>query len=194
MWALAVGGGFVVLTQYQSAPGKPAQAPETWPSETRLPPAPNEATLLVFAHPHCPCTDATMEELARLISHVRDSVRVHAVFLQPTQFSDAWTTTSLWQRAGAISDVRTWRDRGGQETTRFGVRTSGQVLLYGTDGMLRFQGGITGSRGHEGDNAGRAALNAILSGKEPETTQTFVFGCAMQDDGALDCPGNVCLR
>lgn len=184
----------MVLTQYQNAPGEPAQAPEQWPSESRLPPASKEATLLVFAHPHCPCTDATMEELARLVSHVRESVRVHAVFLQPERFGDDWTTSSLWHRAEAISSVRTWRDPGGQETTRFGVRTSGQVLLYGTDGSLRFQGGITGSRGHEGANAGRAALSAILSGKEPETTQTFVFGCAMQEDGALDCPGNVCLR
>jgi len=194
LWLLAVGSGFVILTEYQNAPGPPAKAPAEWPAESQLSRAPDKATLLVFAHPHCPCTDATMEELARLVNHVRDRVRVHAVFLQPKSFSDDWTSSSLWHRAASISGVTPWRDRNGRETDRFGVATSGQVLLYGADGSLLFQGGITAGRGHEGDNAGRTALRTLLSGAQPSQTQTFVFGCSMHADGTTDCLGGVCLR
>lgn len=194
VWVLAVVSGFVILTEYQNAPGTPAEAPTEWPSESNLAPADDKATLLVFVHPHCPCTDATMEELARLMNHVRDSVRARAVFLQPDPFENDWSKTSLWRRAQSISGVTPQLDPGGRETDRFGVATSGQVLLYGSDGTLRFQGGITAGRGHEGDNAGRAALRSMLTGTEPKQHQTFVFGCSMHEDGTTSCLGGLCVR
>jgi len=194
IWGIAVGGGFVLLTSYQNAPGEPAKAPAEWPAESPVERAPQTATLLVFVHPHCPCTDATMEELARLMRHVQDRVRAYALFLQPESFGAEWTNTSLWDRAASISGVTPRRDPEGRATDRFGVATSGQVLLYGTDGALRFQGGITAGRGHEGDNAGRAALRALLTGGDPATTETFVFGCSMHEDGTTGCIGGMCLR
>lgn len=194
LWGVAVGSGFVLLTNYQNAPGAPAQAPAQWPTESRIESTGQEATLLVFVHPRCPCTDATMEELARLVRHVRDTVQVHAVFLQPESKAPDWVKTSLWRRAATIAGVTPRRDPNGRETDRFGVATSGQVLLYGPDGTLRFQGGITAGRGHEGDNAGRAALRALLTGAPPETRQTFVFGCSMHEDGTTGCIGGMCLR
>ena len=42
-------------------------------------------------------------------------------------------------------------------------RRPGQTLLYDAGGTLIFSGGITGSRGHAGDNAGEAALVALLT-------------------------------
>jgi len=194
IWGIAVASGFVLLTSYQNAPGTPAQAPTEWPGDSEVEPASQKATLLVFVHPHCPCTDATMEELARLMRHVRDEVRAYALFLQPKEVGADWTTTSLWDRAASIAGVTPRRDLKGQETDRFGVATSGQVLLYGPDGALRFRGGITAGRGHEGDNAGRAALRALLTGAQPATTETFVFGCSMHEDGTTGCIGGMCLR
>jgi len=67
----------------------------------------------------------------------------------------------------------------GAEAARFHATTSGYVLLYDVNGKLRFHGGITGSRGHSGDNAGRSAIEAILMGGLAETKQTFVFGCPL---------------
>jgi hypothetical protein len=93
-----------------------------------------------------------------------------------------------------VTGVRPRRDPGGRETDRFGVKTSGQVLLYGPEGALQFQGGITAGRGHEGDNAGRAALRALLTGARPADTETFVFGCSMHEDGTTGCIGGMCLR
>ncbi len=55
------------------------------------------------------------------------------------------------------------RDDDGAEAKRFGAETSGQTLLYDERGTLAFSGGITGSRGHAGDNAGRASLLALIN-------------------------------
>jgi hypothetical protein len=53
-------------------------------------------------------------------------------------------------------------------------------LLYSPQGKLQFSGGITESRGHVGDNAGRAAvLAALTTDAPPEQTNAFVFGCAL---------------
>jgi hypothetical protein len=40
-----------------------------------------------------------------------------------------------------------------------------------------FSGGITDARGHAGDNDGRDAVEAYLTGGVPGCTQTPVFGC-----------------
>jgi hypothetical protein len=71
------------------------------------------------------------------------------------------------------------RDQGGVEARRFDVEGSGHVLLYAPSGKLLFSGGITPSRGHEGDNAGRSAIvSLILRGHAP-VDHTPVFGCSL---------------
>ena len=66
------------------------------------------------------------------------------------------------------------RDDDGAEARRFGAETSGQTLLYDARGALAFSGGITGARGHAGDNAGRASLrraDSIASQADRRGTQ-----------------------
>jgi hypothetical protein len=46
---------------------------------------------------------------------------------------------------------------------------------------LLFQGGITASRGHEGENAGENAIVAIVNGRAAPQNKTLVFGCALPD-------------
>jgi hypothetical protein len=51
--------------------------------------------------------------------------------------------------------------------------------LYAPTGKLLFSGGITASRGHEGDNVGRSAIvSFILNGHAP-VNHTPVFGCSL---------------
>ena len=69
-------------------------------------------------------------------------------------------------------------DKSGEEAAQFGARTSGFVVVYGPDDKLRFSGGITGSRGHAGDNVGRRAVIAALAGGHPPAHP--VFGCGLQ--------------
>ena len=70
-------------------------------------------------------------------------------------------------------------DENGVDATVFDAATSGQTLLYDADGRLIFSGGMTGARGHSGDNAGRTALTALLTDGRSATSQTSVFGCLL---------------
>ena len=92
------------------------------------------------------------------------------------------------------------RDDNGVEAARFGAVTSGQTVLYDEDGALLFTGGITGARGHSGDNAGRASVVALFESRTGRTSWTSVFGCGLfstnldQDDGALFLSGRPASR
>jgi hypothetical protein len=70
-------------------------------------------------------------------------------------------------------------DPNGAEAQLFGAETSGYVLLYDTLGQLLFKGGITGSRGHAGDNAGENAIVSLLTGQGASAKQAPVYGCSL---------------
>jgi hypothetical protein len=70
-------------------------------------------------------------------------------------------------------------DVGNQEAMLFGARTSGFAVLYDPSGNLLFQGGVTGSRGHEGRNKGAQRLADALLTLHPEHDGSFVFGCSL---------------
>lgn len=178
-WVLAVSVGLSILWAYENGPGDAANAPERWPSASSLPAPHERPALVLLVHPQCPCSHATVAELARLMAHVQNRVEAHVLFLLPRGMSEGWAKSDLWQNAAAIPGVDVRLDEGGVEARRFGSATSGETLLYDAAGHLRFNGGITGSRGHEGDNAGRSALESLLTGGTSGTPSTLVFGCAL---------------
>jgi hypothetical protein len=178
-WLAAAGAGFFCLMRYESTPSHPTATAIDWPAGSAIARDASRPTLLVFVHPRCPCTRATLGELSRLMAHSQDRVRAIVVFEKPLGAPDDWEQTDLWQTAGAIPGVERVVDTGNREAQRFAVASSGHALLFDSEGDLCFSGGITRSRGHEGDNAGRSALEAILSGQLATTTHTLVFGCSL---------------
>jgi hypothetical protein len=181
-WALAVGAGTCVLWGYENAPGaKSGPAPSVFPAASGVARDATLPTLVMFAHPHCPCTRASLAELSRLMTGARGRVAAHVLFIKPDGAGGEWIESELWAGASAIPGVRVAADAGGREAARFGAATSGLTLLYGADGRLLFSGGVTSARGHEGDNAGRDALAALLAGDQIEGAETQVFGCQLFD-------------
>jgi hypothetical protein len=81
---------------------------------------------------------------------------VIVVFIIPDGVPAGWELGDLWNSATNIPGIRVIRDQGGRKAHRFDVEGSGHVLLYAPSGKLLFSGGITASRGGEGDNAGHA--------------------------------------
>jgi len=170
--------------RYQMTPGSASAASsETQGSGSPGVAATNRYTLVLFLHPQCGCSRATVEELDQLMTHCRDRLHVAVYVLQPSQESEAWSRTSLWSGAAAIPGVEVHADRDGIFADRFGARTSGEAFVYDATGQLRFAGGITGSRGHAGDNAGLAAVMELV--QQPthapvSVVRTPVFGCALK--------------
>jgi hypothetical protein len=190
VWAGAIVSGAFVMFGYASTPGLDARAPLQWPHPSLLQREEDTFTLLFFAHPHCPCTNASFEQLLRILAAARLRVDCHAIFSIPENTDEDWEMGSLLRKVESVSQIHIRHDHFATETRRFGIATSGHVLLYAPDGRLLFSGGITASRGHEGDNAGTQTLIEYLKGMDPSCDRMPVFGCPLFDDGqpgALPC-------
>jgi hypothetical protein len=184
LWSGAVLGGIVALERYKAAPSAQAEAPEQWPAGSALGRDAAKPTLLVFAHPKCPCTRATMKELARLAARLGPAVFVQVELVKPEGTGVDWPKTDLWAQAAAIPGARVAVDDRGVEARRFGSSTSGQVLLYAPGGELLFHGGITIARGHEGDGPGAERIAELVKTGHTALAEAPVFGCPLHDEGA----------
>lgn len=184
LWVGALAWGTWTLWAFSAAPGPPAEAPARWPEGTALQRSPGRGALVLFLHPLCPCSRATLGELARVLGAGAPADDVHVVFLQPREPSDRWQESATWELAARLPGALRHRDDGGRLTRSFGARTSGQALYYDADGRLRFQGGLTPARGHEGHSPGHASLEALLR-RRPEPGNapvTPVFGCPLGEE------------
>lgn len=179
LWLFVLSTGIGILWNYESTPGVAAAAPDRWPAASRIKRAPGRATLVMLAHPHCPCTRASLGELARLMTQAQGRVTAYVLFVKPPDFAAGWEQTDLLTSAAAIPGVTVVRDDDGVEAGRFRAATSGQTVLYDPAGKLLFSGGITGGRGHAGDNAGRAAIVSLLTTAAAAQRETPVFGCPL---------------
>jgi hypothetical protein len=71
-------------------------------------------------------------------------------------------------------------DKDDLESQRFGARTSGQTLLFDSQGKCLFSGGITAARGEVGANAGVDALRQCIADGQTALNKTPVFGCSLE--------------
>lgn len=179
IWLLVVVGGMGALLKYSMTPGHEGGIPKQWPAASRISFEVNKPNLILFAHPRCPCTTATIGELEILMSEHPGKLNAQVWFIKPEGVSADWEETALWEKAKAIPGVTVHRDDDLSEAKRFGAGTSGLTLVYAADGHLLFHGGITLSRGHAGDNPGRDAITAMLDQKQPVEAHTPVYGCPL---------------
>ena len=133
----------------------------------------------MFAHPHCPCTRASLGELNAVMAMCGSKVEIYIFFTKPSGFSDSWVKSDLWRSAASLPGVHVIQDDEGKTAEVFHATTSGQVLLYDKGGALIFNGGITGSRGHAGDNQGRQSVISLLLGEPVRKHRTSVYGCSL---------------
>jgi hypothetical protein len=181
-WLLTVGAGMRMLWAYADTPGRRAAAKAAWPADASFARDTSGPVLVLFLHPQCPCSRATIEELARLLARAPAPAAIYALVYRPADADAGWERTDLWNSAAALRGVQVMTDVGGAQARVFGAFISGQTLLYSATGSLLFSGGITDARGHEGDNPGRAALTSILSGGTPAAKGTPVFGCYLYSE------------
>jgi hypothetical protein len=179
-WAAVVAAGCLVLWNYAGTPGPSVNPPLVWPEDSALVRSGTKCTLAMFAHPHCPCTRASIRQLERLLACCGESLDTLVVFVEPPGLAHSATQSDLWRSAAAIPGVRVVEDRDGIETHRFGAATSGECRLYDSTRKLLFHGGITPARGHEGDNLGRSAIQAIADGRPAEPCAP-TFGCPLSN-------------
>jgi len=178
IWGILVAGGIQLVARYSTAAGAQDAAPVRWPVASILRPELGQSTLVMFVHPGCPCSRASLNELNVIMNEERGQSSAFVVFLHPDGVGADWAKTSTWQTAANIPRTTRVVDHGGIEAKRFGALTSGHLVVYDATGQLQFAGGITASRGHEGDNVGRQTVLAALHTGRAGAHGHEVFGCA----------------
>ena len=185
LWIPAVAFGIDVLWKYSTTPGRPGTPPADWPAGAPVNRVAGRPSLVMFAHPQCECSQASVGELAILMAHAPGRLDADVFFYLPANEAGTWARTDLWRKASSIPGVRVHEDREAAVAQSFGAYTSGQTLLYDAGGRLLFKGGITAFRGHSGDNAGRTAILALLQGVTPRQNlpvMTAVLGCSLRGE------------
>jgi hypothetical protein len=189
LWFCAVFAGTGALLIYEHTPGASAASTASWPARAALPREPGKPTLIMFAHPRCPCTRASLGELSSLLRQFPGKVQATVLFMVPQDAAGdpQWTQSDLWTASRDINALTPRIDPDGAQAALFGAATSGQVLLYSPSGHLLFNGGVTASRGHVGPSIGQAAITSILNHQTPAATLAPVYGCS------LFSPTSACL-
>lgn len=177
LWLGGAAFGAWRLWSFESTPGAVGMTPLTWPRESAIKPETGRATLLMFVHPECSCTHASIAELENILSSSHGRIGARIVMTQVNGLKpDA--TAELGARLTGTPIVN---DALGLESRRYGALTSGYTVVYDADGALRFSGGITSARGHAGDNMGhRAAVAALLQPSIRHATHE-VYGCPLTE-------------
>jgi hypothetical protein len=195
-WLGGLAWGLQKIQDYSSTPGIAAKAPSNWPGSALVSPRAGRATLVMFMHPQCSCTRASLEELRTIldkagvvkagldtagVDEARGKISAWVVVLQPPGMSEEWAHSETWETAREMPGVTVVTDAKGTEADRFGALTSGYTVVYDTAGHLVFTGGITGARGHVGDNAGRERVVNFIETGHSEGSGHEVYGCGLHD-------------
>jgi hypothetical protein len=191
LWLLLVVAGFSALQHYAAQAGllrEPAQSAVTWLQQHRQPGRP----LLVMAiHARCPCTDASLSELADFLARSRGGCDALLLRYVPalSAVSD-WPAGDDRRELGGTS-VPVMADPDGKIAAQLGAFTSGSVVFLDAAGEVRFHGGLTLARGHRGRSPAQDALLALLDHRTDEhfLTTAPVYGCAL---GAVPDQTEVC--
>lgn len=185
LWLVLVATGWCMMMQYSLRGEAPADASRLapWPAASQLPHEAGRPTLVVFLHPMCPCSQATLSELERVVYGPQPTAAraplVVVVAVTPTTAESDWVNSPLIERARHWPKARVFIDQDGVEAERFSAAASGTVLFFDAAGVRRFAGGVTSARGHEGSNAGGDALASLLSGGFGPIATFPTFGCRL---------------
>ena len=180
-WVAGVAWGLQKIESYSSTPGMADTAPTQWPGAALVTPRAGRSTLVMFIHPQCSCTRASLEELKTILDRTGDAVSAWVVVLKPNGMDDEWAHSDTWETARSMSGVTVVIDDNGTEADRFGALTSGDTVLYSAAGKLQFRGGITAARGHVGENSGERRVVSFVAMGNADTSGHEVYGCGLHD-------------
>jgi hypothetical protein len=180
VWSAAVATGMGLLAAYANNPGKWSPAPAAIGDDATS----ARSRLFMFLHPRCPCSVASVNELARIMSRCGAHLDATVYFVRPESQPADWENGTLRNLASLIPGVSVKSDVGGSVAGQFHANTSGEVFVYDCQGKLRFHGGITSARGHAGDNLGESTVIAIALGGKSNVERSPVFGCPFRAEVA----------
>src|SRR3954470_21057631 len=89
-WCVCAAFGAASMVRYELTPGVRQQAPSHWPPATQLRRDTSRPTLVLFLHPQCPCSRATLAEMQRLIADCQGRFATRILFVRPPTVPADW--------------------------------------------------------------------------------------------------------
>ncbi|QYK47960.1 MAG: hypothetical protein KF838_14360 [Phycisphaeraceae bacterium] len=196
LWLGTLGIGIGFIEHYANRPGPIGPEPAGHESAAREQ-APRPLARM-YVHPRCPCSRASLLELAALMSSpgVEADVEIHVY--RPADAPDDWAKGRAWRIAEQIPRARVLIDPEAARAHADGALTSGHLVVRTAAGSVAFSGGITRSRGQQGHSpAHERVLPLLRAQRDSDDTLTLarvtpeaspVFGCQITHE--RDCaPG-----
>lgn len=183
VWIALAGGGMYFGWRHDATPGVAAKATD-WPAGATFARDERRPTIVMFVHPACPCTKASLSELRTVLLQKPDSAKFVAVIVGADGLEREMSSGPNVALARSIEGSVLIFDQEARETARFGAATSGQTYAFSSDGALLFRGGLTSSRGHLGPSQGLESLENILINGRVTWNKTPVYGCALWSGGS----------
>ena len=143
------------------------------------------ATVVVFTCNHCPYALAWHE---RIIAVARDyadrGVRVLAINPNDAERYPRDSPEAMRERvqSGEFDGVPYLRDESQQVAREYDAKTTPDVFVLDSGGILRYRGAPDESHEDPSLNAAwlREALDAVLDGRDPDTGETAPVGCSIK--------------
>src|SRR5437867_11128633 len=95
LWLGLIVGGYAWLFRYSFAAGKTIAAPSSLPAALATAKPSGRAQLFVALHPRCPCSRATVRELAKILTRSARASDVTVLMYKPADQPDRWLEGAL---------------------------------------------------------------------------------------------------
>jgi len=179
VWFAAAVFGISSLHKYSSTPA-PSDPPRgNWPLASAIVPCSTKSTFVIFLHPHCPCSRASVAAMNEIMNTFPNSAEFHAVFVRPAGVNADWLQSDLYQACKGNDRLVTSIDDNGVEAVKFGAKASGQTYIYDANHQLAFSGGLTSGRGMEEKGEERKMVASALIKRQNSPLHSPTFGCAL---------------
>ena len=164
LWVGLIIYGFGLWNAYDQRPGEvPEATAVAVPSISPI----GSWRVMMFVHPHCPCSRASVLELRRLLHQLaataaEESVQAVVFVVRPPDAPVGWEQGELLRALSLHQEVSVTLDCGGLEAKRWEATTSGHVIVLDPQGRVRFRGGITPGRGQQGSSLGSQRIVQMI--------------------------------
>jgi peroxiredoxin len=143
------------------------------------------ATVVVFTCNHCPYALAWHERIVAVARDYADrGVRVLAINSNDSERYPRDSLQAMRARVeqGEFEGVPYLRDESQDVARAYGAETTPDVFVLDAGGLLRYRGAPDADYEEPTQNAAflRAALDAVLDGRDPDPPQTPPVGCSIK--------------
>jgi hypothetical protein len=150
-----------------------------WPSSLEPTDRDGRIRVILFAHPLCPCTRATIAELDEALGSRRTNVNTTIVFVTAGLAEPDIYDSPTVAAARRLLNVTLRFEDNTAFASRIGATTSGELFVFDGAGKRVFHGGITAGRGHRGRSPGRERFEQALEGILVDHEESPLFGCRL---------------